>query len=159
MVIDIKYAILACCVGFIVGVVLGRLRPKNMNIYEFIRKIYINLDNFVLLFSALIVTGSIYFSASGKMESFASVAINLFGSMVFSWLLTKKSSRVEFKQQEEKLALRSFRHINYIDSAANTAYKKIEQYLESNTDLDDHAKLMLSSAMDQIKYIHNRHAA
>lgn len=153
MVIDIKYAILACCVGLIVGFVLGRLRPKNMNIYEFIRKIYINLDNFVLLFSALIVTGSIYFSASGKMESFASVAINLFGSMVFSWLLTKKSSRVEFKQQEEELALRSFRHINYIDSAANTAYKKIEQYLESNTDLDDHAKLMLSSAMDQIKYI------
>jgi membrane protein YdbS with pleckstrin-like domain len=92
------------------------LQADNLNKDSW--KIYINLDNFVLLFSALIVTGSIYFSTSGKMESFASVAINLFGSMVFSWLLTKKSSRVEFKQQEEELALRSFRHINYIDSAA-----------------------------------------
>lgn len=92
------------------------LQADNLNKDSW--KIYINLDNFVLLFSALIVTGSIYFSTSGKMEFFASVAINLFGSMVFSWLLTKKSSRVEFKQQEEELALRSLRHINYIDSAA-----------------------------------------
>ena len=49
--------------------------------------------------------------------------------------------------------MRSFRHINYIESAANTAYKKIEQYLGSEVSLDNNAKLMLSSAMDQIKYI------
>lgn len=77
----------------------------------------------------------------------------MFGSVIFSWLLTKKSSRLEFKRQEEELALRSFRHINYIESAANTAYKKIEQYLGANASLDSNAKLMPGSAMDQIKYI------
>ena len=84
---------------------------------------------------------------------FATTTINIFGSIVFSWLLTKKSSKIEFKEQEEELALRSFRHINYIDSAANTAYKKIERYLKDSEVLDTNARLILNSAMDQIKYI------
>ena len=151
--INVKGVLLSLCAGFIIGFVLGRMRPKNMNLYEFLRKVYVNLDNFILVFSAVVVISSIYFSTIGKLEVFASVAINIFGSVVFSWLLTKKSSKVEFKEQEEELALRSFRHINYIESAANTAYKKIEQYLDSEVELDDKTKLMLGSAMDQIKYI------
>lgn len=105
------------------------------------------------MFSAVIVIGSIYFSATDRLEAFSAIALNVFGSVVFSWLLTKKSSKIEFKEQEEELALRSFRHINYIESAANTAYKKIEKYLDAENKLDSEAKLMLSSAMDQIKYI------
>lgn len=139
-------------VGLIIGFFLGRIRPKNMGLYEFLHKIYINLDNFILVFSALVVCGSIYFETNGKLEKFASVAINIFASIVFSWLLTKKSSKEEFREQEQELALRSFRHINYIESAANTAYKKIEKYLDVEG-LDENVKLMLSSAMDQIKYI------
>lgn len=150
---DNNGVIIASIVGLITGFFLGRLTPKNMNVYIFLRKIYTNLDNFVLLLSAIIVIGSIYFSTIGKLETFASVTVNIFGSVVFSWLLTKKSSKIEFKEQEEELALRSFRHINYIESAANTAYKKIEQYVVSDHDLDESAKLMLNSAMDQIKYI------
>lgn len=145
--------IIAAIVGLLIGFFLGRLTPKNMGFYAFIRKIYSNLDNFILLISAVVVIASIYFSTIGKMEAFASVTINIFGSIVFSWLLTKKSSKIEFKEQEEELALRSYRHINYIESAANTAYKKIELYLQENVQLDENAKLMLNSAMDQIKYI------
>ncbi len=153
MAIDIKSVIISLCIGCVIGFFLGRLSPKNMTLYEFFRKFYTNLDNFILLFSFGVVFGSIYFSSIGKLEVFASVAINVFGSVVFSWLLTKKSSRVEFKEQEQELALRSYRHINYIESAANTAYKKIEQYIEEDTGLDEKTKLMLGSAMDQIKYI------
>lgn len=148
-----KFVIASAIIGLIVGFFLGRIRPKNMDVYVFFRKIYTNLDNFVLLFASLIVGGSIYFSTIGKLENFASIAINIFGSIVFSWLLTKKSSKEEFKQQQEELALKSFRHINYIESAANTAYKKIESYLDKEVKLEESTKLMLSSAMDQIKYI------
>lgn len=150
----IREILISLVVGLVIGFALGRIRPKNMNLYEFLQRCYKNLDNFILLFSFLIVCASIYFATIGKLETFATVAVNIFGSVVFSWLLTKKSSKIEFKQQEEELALRSFRHINYIESAANTAYKKIEQYLEEpNNSLDTSTKLMLSSAMDQIKYI------
>lgn len=145
--------IAAVIIGLLVGFGLGRIRPKNLSLYQFLKKLYINLDNFILLFSSVIVIGSIYFSSTGRLEDFSTIALNVFGSVVFSWLLTKKSSKIEFKQQEEELALRSFRHINYIESAANTAYKKIEKYLDSENKLDNEAKLMLSSAMDQIKYI------
>lgn len=148
-----RFVVAALIIGLVIGFALGRMRPKNMNLYEFLYKCYTNLDNFILLFSVVIVCGSIYFSTLGKLETFSSIVINIFGSIVFSWLLTKKSSKVEFKEQEEELALRSFRHINYIESAANTAYKKIEQYLQTEVELDINVKLMLSSAMDQIKYI------
>ena len=148
----IEYIVLSVLIGLIVGFVLGRLRPKNMNIYQFLRKIYTNLDNFILIFSFGIVVAAIYFSTIGKLEEFSSIVINTFGSVVFSWLLTKKSSKVEFKEQEEALALRSYRHINYIESAANTAYKKIQKYVDEE-ELGSSEKLMLNSAMDQIKYI------
>lgn len=140
--------------GFLIGFCLGRIRPKNLAISEFVRKIYTNLDNFILLISAIVVCVSIYLSTIGELAVFATTTINIFGSIVFSWLLTKKSSKIEFKEQEEQLALRSFRHINYIDSAANTAYKKIEQYVDApEEELDSSTRLILKSAMDQIKYI------
>lgn len=145
--------IVAALLGLCLGFVLGRIRPKNIALYEFLRKCYTNLDNFILVFSFLVVIGAIYFSTIEKLESFSAIVINIFGSVIFSWLLTKKSSKIEFKEQEEELALRSFRHINYIESAANTAYKKIEKYLDAENKLDNETKLMLSSAMDQIKYI------
>lgn len=145
--------IVALIVGVLVGYLLGRIRPKNLPLYEFLRKFYTNLDNFILMLSAVVVIGAIYFSSTGRLEEFSAIVINIFGSIVFSWLLTKKSSKVEFKEQEEELALKSYRHINYIESAANTAYKKIENYLDTENDLDNETKLMLSSAMDQIKYI------
>lgn len=148
-----KISILSAVIGLLIGFFLGRIRPKNMNIYQFFRKIYTNLDNLILIFSACVVIGSIYFTTIDKLEKFASCTINIFGSVVFSWLLTKKSSKVEFKEQQEELALRSFRHINYIESAANTAYKKIENYLSEETNLEPSTKYMLDSAMNQIKYI------
>lgn len=145
--------IVALIIGVLVGYLLGRIRPKNLSLYDFLRKFYTNLDNLILMLSAVVVIGAIYFSSTGRLEEFSAIVINIFGSIVFSWLLTKKSSKVEFKEQEEELALKSYRHINYIESAANTAYKKIENYLDTENDLDNETKLMLSSAMDQIKYI------
>ena len=140
--------VVALIVGILIGYALGRIRPKNLALYAFLRKFYTNLDNFILILSAVVVIGAIYFSSTGRLEEFLAIVINIFGSVVFSWLLTKKSSKVEFKEQEEELALKSYRHINYIESAANTAYKKIESYLDKETELDNETKLMLSSAMD-----------
>lgn len=145
--------IVALIVGILVGYLLGRIRPKNIPLYAFLHKFYTNLDNFILMLSAVVVFGAIYFSSTDRLEKFSAIVINTFGSIIFSWLLTKKSSKVEFKEQEEELALRSYRHINYIETAANTAYKKIENYLDIDNNLNSETKLMLSSAMDQIKYI------
>ena len=102
--------------------------------------------------SALVVVVSIILSAFGKIEKFASVTINIFGTIVFSWLLTKKSSKEEFKEHEQDLALRAYRHINYLETAANSAYKTLEDF-KGDEAISKEVKLMLSNAMSQIKYI------
>lgn len=149
----IRNVILSLAIGFVIGFCFGRIRPRNLALYEFLGKMYKNLENFILIISAIVVGVSIYLSTIGELAAFATVTINVFGSIVFSWLLTKKSSKIEFKEQQEELALRSYRHINYIDSAANTAYKKIERYLNETEELDSASRLILNSSMDQIKYI------
>ena len=111
-----------------------------------------NLDNYVMTVSALIVIVSIVLSVVGKIETFASVTINIFGTIVFSWLLTKKSAKVEFKEQEQDLSMRAYRHINYLESAANSAYKTLKDFSDDEG-INKEVKLMLSNAMSQIKYI------
>lgn len=148
----VKEIVISLCTGVIIGFFLGRLKPRNMGIYQFLRKIYTNLDNFILLSSVVVVCISIYLSSIGKLEAFATSTINIFGSIVFSWLLTKKSAEIDFKKREEELALRSYRYINNIESSAKTACKTIETYI-GDKELDENVRLMLSRAMDQIKYI------
>jgi len=98
----IKMIFISAVIGFVIGFFLGRIRPKNLTIFEFLRKIYTNLENFILVISALVVGVSIYLSTIGELAMFATATINIFGSIVFSWLLTKKSSKIEFKEQEEE---------------------------------------------------------
>lgn len=44
--------IVTLIVGFLIGYLLGRIRPKNLPLYDFLRKFYTNLDNFILMLSA-----------------------------------------------------------------------------------------------------------
>lgn len=97
---------------------------------------------------------SVGLSVTERESTLAIVILNVFSSVIFSWLLTKKTSIKDFKEKEEELALRSYRHINYIESAANTASGSIDKYaLEHKKDITPETKLILSSAKEQIKYI------
>ena len=141
-------------IGLIVGYILGRfIKNKNITtLYDYLNNVFRNLDNYVMIVSALIVVVSIVLSVQGEIEAFASVTINIFGTIVFSWLLTKKSSKEEFKAHEQDLASRAYRHINYLESAANSAYKTLEEF-SNDEDNSKEVKLMLNNAMNQIKYI------
>ncbi len=151
---NIGTGVLGLIIGVIIGFILGRYVKNSTvkNLYAYLDDIFKNLDNYVMAASALIVITSIILLTIGKMETFASVTINIFGSIVFSWLLTKKSSKEEFKEHEQDLALKAYRHINYLESAANSAYKTLEEF--SNDDIvSKENKLILNNAMSQIKYI------
>lgn len=140
--------------GIVIGFIVGRY-VKNHTIkrlFDYLNDIFRNLDNYVMAISALIVVVSIVLSVTGKLETFASVTINVFGTVVFSWLLTKKSSKEEFREHEQDLALRAYRHINYLESAANSAYKTLEEF-KADDNIDKEVKLMLGNAMNQINYI------
>ena len=59
--------VVALIVGILIGYALGRIRPKNLALYAFLRKFYTNLDNFILILSAVVVIGAIYFSSTDSL--------------------------------------------------------------------------------------------
>lgn len=144
----IVVAIVGCIVGYLVG--CGKIfkgLPSALSVVLF------NMDNYVIMGSLILLIFSIYFSTIGGDNAIAVVTLNIFSSVVFSWLLTKKTSIKDFKEKEEELALRSYRHINYIESAANTASGTIDNYISEHSEISTEMQLILRNAKEQIKYI------
>lgn len=141
--LTIVIVIIALLIGIAIGYVLHK------------KKITLSLENVILILSGTLVLGSIIFQSFGMIESFASAVVSMFSGVVFSWLLTKKSCKDELREQEQELALRSYRHINYIETAAKTAEQTINQYIIGNSEknLDPETKLILSRALDHVGYI------
>lgn len=151
---NVGAGIIGVLIGLVIGYAIGRFvkNEKIKSLYDYLDSAFKNLDNYVMAASALVVVISIILSAIGKLETFASTTINVFGTVVFSWLLTKKSSKAEFKEHEQDLAERAYRHINYLETASNSAYKILEEF-QKEEGLEREVKLILSNAMNQIKYI------
>lgn len=134
--------------GYLIGVgkLLGGF-PASLKAALF------NMDNYVFTGSLIVLIFSIYISAVDEGNTAAIIMLNIFSSVIFSWLLTKKTSIKDFKEKEEELALRSYRHINYIESAANTASGTIDKYISEHSDISAEVKLILANAKEQIKYV------
>lgn len=155
--LDATYAIsqllplifLALIVAVLLGIVIGYFYFKKKDDFSF------SLEKFILIISGAVVAGAIISGTFGFLEQFSSAAITVFSSIIFSWLLTKASNKDEWKKQEQELALRSYRHIDYIETASNTARQTIDQYIsgDEKEKLDTEGKLILSRAMDYIGYI------
>lgn len=137
----------------IIGYWIGRERVLK-NCPEVLSMVFVNMDNYIIIGSLILLVFSIGLSISTADNSLAVVILNIFSSIIFSWLLTKKTSIKDFKEKEEELALRSYRHINYIESASNTASGIIGKYASGHDDkTSEETRLILSSAKEQIKYI------
>lgn len=145
----IAAVILSGIIGYWIG------KSKSLKSFpEALSRAFINMDNYIIIGALMLLIFSIGLSVTESNSALAIVILNVFSSIVFSWLLTKKTSIKDFKEKEEELALRSYRHINYIESAANTASGTIDKYAsEHNNDINAEIKLILSSAKEQIKYI------
>lgn len=135
----------------ILGYWIGYSRKKAWT--DVLLGIVTNLDNYVIVLSAIVIFLSIIFSIKSEDSKTAVIVLNMFSCVIFSWLLTRKSSKKDFKEKEEELALKSYRHINYIEMAANTASKAIEKHLDEAKELSLETKLVLSNAKSQITYI------
>lgn len=145
----IAAVILSGIIGYWIG------KSKSLKSFpEALSRAFINMDNYIIIGALMLLIFSVGLSVTESNSALAIVILNVFSSVVFSWLLTKKTSIKDFKEKEEELALRSYRHINYIESAANTASGTIDKYAsEHNNDINAETKLILSSAKEQIKYI------
>lgn len=149
--IMIPVIIILIIVAGTIGYFIGKSK-KNDRLSEVLENIFTNIENYVIVISIVVLVVSLLYSGSTGNVAFLSAVLNIFATIIFSWLLTKKSTKAEFKEKEEELALKSYRHINYIESAANSASKAIDQYAECNEE-SSNIKVILSSTKEQIKYI------
>lgn len=135
--------------ALIVGIIIGALLFKKETPGNFMEKL-------ITILSGFFVVGAIVFQTVGLMESFSIIVTTIFTSVVFSWLLTRVSGKKEWQEREQELALRSYRHIDYIESASKTAEQAINQYIadRGEGEITPEQKLVLSRAMDYIGYIH-----
>ena len=80
--------------------------------------------------------------------------MNIFGSLILSWLVTKKSSKKELEEIEQNNAKKSRRYLNSIKTSAQNASMLIGEYLRDNTEsLSKEAVLILQRAKDQVEHI------
>lgn len=156
--LNIEQTIVVAVIAFILGIlatcVFSKFRKsKNENGNR--KKIdKLPIEHLVMALSLIFLIASITLSAFNVITELATACMTFFSSVIFSWLLTKENSKAELKEHEQELALKSYRHINYLETAALTAGKTIQQYTnDENSTLDSDVKLVLSHAMDQIGYI------
>lgn len=142
--------IVAVLVGGVIGYMLCK-HKKGENSGK--RPFSFTLEAFITAISGLVVVGSVIFQTLGLMEPFCSAVTTIFSSVIFAWLLTRMSNKSEWRLQEQELAIRSYRHIDYIETAAKTAQQTINQYIEKDQQITPEQKLVLSRAMDSIGYI------
>lgn len=91
--------VLMICVAMISGMIwynIGKAH-NSPNRNEVLYKAFINMDNYVIVVALLLLIFSIGLSITGIEQNLAIVILNVFSSVVFSWLLTKKTSIKDFK--------------------------------------------------------------
>lgn len=139
--------IAACSVGVVIGWYARKLKILEKDISA------IKLDTFFFYISILALLFSFVAQGLGVLSNLSGVVLNIFTTMIFSWLLTKSSSKAEFKEQEEQLAKRSYRHMSGIASETKRSIEVLRGVLESTQ--DEVQQSTLKNTLNQLIYIHS----
>ncbi|MDD3141100.1 MAG: hypothetical protein PHX08_19315 [Lachnospiraceae bacterium] len=142
-------------VGVLLGVAIGYLLGnKKASLISMSRAFSNNLENVFIFLSLIMVTLAIFADIFLKGSGITSILIYIFGTIIFTWLLTRKSVKGEAKIQEQLLAEKAYKQLNYVEETTKEAYQQLQNYIESADEiLDVKEKLVLSRAADSIKNI------
>lgn len=152
---SIAWGCIIAVISLAIGFSIGRMKESEP-IEKFFRKLLLSLDNIVIAFAMVVVICTIFSDMLFPNNKIPSVVLNIFGSIVFSWLLTKKSAKLEFKEHEQELAKRSYRHLNHIEVATRTADQQLQEGIKNckkNSSLSEEAGILLSKIQSSLFYI------
>ena len=127
--VNIMYALVGFCVGIVTCVILGHLYKKN-----FFGGIFRNLEHIIMLVSMFILLIGLILEGLSITNQVGITYLNIFATVIFSWLLTKLSSKKDFEEQERTLARISYRHIQQTESSITTLTKEITQFLNADSE-------------------------
>lgn len=109
-----------------------------------------SIEDIVMVFAFFVALMCFFASVLFKETNISINLLSLFCSFIFSWLLTKKSSKGEFQEQQQAIAKTTYRHIGDIKSAALVTRDRLlilrDKEEINKTDIDgilDNVKIIL----------------
>lgn len=156
----IKPYVIVCLISFLLGIVscllFSKRNHKSMIIIKEIYKSFKenNIENIVFFIAILLVVISIILQCFNVLNGFSNTIINIFGTLIVSWIATKKNSEAEIKKKEEETAKKSRRYLNSIKTMATNAIKIISDSISNNTlNFTSEQIIVLERAKDQVEHI------
>lgn len=143
--------ILACC--------LWLKRDHEKGLGHIIEKIYAsfkekNIENIVFFIAIFLVALSITLQCFDIMDGFSNTVMNIFGTLIVSWIATKKNSEEEIRKTDQENAKKSRRYLNSIKTTATNAIKIISDSIESKElNFSTEQIVILERAKDQMEHI------
>lgn len=136
--------------GLILGIVIMRLANKQNN---FINKIGRGIskafrwlfkavreklmDDIIFAISIIVFIGSTALGCLGIANAFCVTSLNVFATLIFSWILTKKSSDSTLKATLAETAKKSRRYIDSTRAIIVDAKVEIENTLKAISNIED----------------------
>ena len=145
--------------GLGVAVCYFHLKRKNSNETSALEKIYKsfkekNIENIVFFFAILLVVLSIILQCFNVMDGIPNTVMNIFGTLIVSWIVTKKNSEEEIRKKEQENAKKSRRYLNSIKTTATNAVKIISDSIGNNElKFTPEQITVLERAKDQMEHI------
>ena len=88
------------------------------------------------------------------MDGIPNTVMNIFGTLIVSWIVTKKNSEEEIRKKEQENAKKSRRYLNSIKTTATNAVKIISDSIGNNElKFTPEQITVLERAKDQMEHI------
>lgn len=147
----IVWAMLTFVLGFLTNYIINKLYKKNRNeilslfIFWF-HNMLNNLDDIIAFSSAIIFVVCTIYDCTHKNSDISIQYLSIFSTLIFSWLLTKKSTEIQCKKEQERVSKVSYRHLSDIEYSVLTA----EQYVKDCL-LDDELGTSQKDVLERVK--------
>lgn len=160
---SLKEYCLLIIIGIIIGIIISKIKAIGnllKKIFDGLKKFFIYVKNsivngviedIVLSLSVILVALSIIFECSGITNGFPNIVLNIFGTLIVSWLVTKKSSEKELKKTQEETAKKSRRYLNTIKKYTKNAVVVVDE-AKQNVDKGNYIEI-LKSIRNQVEII------
>lgn len=144
-------------VGLLIGIAITIFSILILRKIKF-SKILGNLENIILILALVMFTISLAMDYFKKTNGISVSLLNFFATIIFSWILTKKSSGLSFKIEQEKLAKLSYRHLGDVEKSVLGLEQNIRDYLDENVHKhqnNDSSSYFLGSLLNRTEDIRN----
>lgn len=133
-----NFDLISCGIGIGIGILLICVfifitsKKSFSRINTVMKSILRNLEDVILVMSGMIFIVATILDVTNLIKGISLGFLNIFATVIFSWLLTKKSSEFTFKKEQEKLAKLSHRHLGDVEKAILGLEQSIIDFKNTN---------------------------